>query len=91
MVLQTLLSDMIINEDASPAVDTALEDNSYDAAEQARPTPHGIPCGIDKASCSVSSPHHIRNRIPCPDTQGWDPSHPSIVSQTQDGYGTPHA
>ena len=37
--------------------------------------------------CSVTSPHHNGNTIPGTDQQGWDPSNPSIVSQTQEANG----
>ena len=65
-----LLPNMIINNDTSLAVDTALEDDSYGVTAQQSLTPHGTPCGINKASCSVIFPQHIRNRMSCPDQQG---------------------
>ena len=43
-----LLSDMIINNDTSSAVNSVLEDNSYNVTEQQILTPHGNTCGFNK-------------------------------------------
>jgi hypothetical protein len=54
--IDEVLSDLIINNDTSSAVNTALEDDSYGVTEQQGLTPHCISCGINKAginNCSL--------------------------------------
>ena len=87
-----LLSYMIINNDTSPAVNSAFEDDSYGVTQQQSLTPHGNTCGINKAGmkivpCSDTSPLRNGKANLGPDQQGWDPSNPSIVSQTQEAFG----
>ena len=69
-----------------------MKDELYDIKEQHSLIPHTLSCGINKIGinnvpCSDLSPLRNGKDNLYPDQQGWDPSDPAIVSQTQEAIG----